>query len=486
MCGVAGYVGLGHLAVDIRYDLVEALGAGIDKRGGHASGAVVIPDIDVGKPRLMRRLGKWDQARGRFIRATGSGHSAMMHARYATHGAASDVENAHPFAIKREVDGKERTVLYGCHNGMLSGTDDTAKFFSRKHTVDSKEFFELLADGRHDLIRNLEGYGVVTYIRPGDRKVRVLRLSSSSDFHLVRLKGGGIVWGSTESIVKAALEYCGLEVDKELTVGEIGRVYVLSGKEATESKLSGLEVQSFWGKSTANPYNNWYKDDTGNWRERKDSSYTTSAGFVGSRNVNRTYIRPGAFWSYAECEDGSYRMADKEGVLLLGEYPIYVPAGEGRFKRIDSYHELIKTEFKLSSSVQSKAKPRTFAAQSYLERYANAKVEADATPPTEPVIEVAEVKALTMQELAEAMGVSLPDMPEEDQLAFLDFFQENPEMISCMVEHEDTEAVSTPPSSAPASADDSFNLGSSVGELCFPDSFYAQFLEAESAEKDGK
>lgn len=242
MCGVSGYAGLGYLSADIRFDLVEALGCGIDQRGGHASGAVVV--TDEGPPRLMRKLGKWGQARGRFIRAASQGHSVMMHARWATTGAKDEIENAHPFAIKRtDADsGKEVTILYGCHNGVLYGTDETAKANNRKHTVDSREFFELLADKAYETIKTLGGYGVVTYIRPEDRKVRVLRLSNQSDFVLCRLKGGGTVWASTAYILTEALKYVGLEEECRLSVDTIGRVYVLSGTEAKETKLEDVAV----------------------------------------------------------------------------------------------------------------------------------------------------------------------------------------------------------------------------------------------------
>jgi hypothetical protein len=243
MCGISGFTGLGYLAAELRYDLVEALGSGIDKRGGHAAGAVAV--TDEGPPRLMRKLGSWDGARGRFIRAAGAGHSVMMHARYATHGDRGKVENAHPFAIKRKDDGgKEHTVLYGCHNGILYNADESAKAAGRAFSVDSLEFFELLADKSYETIKALRGYGVVTWIRPEDRKFRLLRLSSSSDLVVYRLQSGGIVWGSTKSIVDDALGYCGLEKAVELDVGKVGQVYLLSGEEATETKLDGLIVNS--------------------------------------------------------------------------------------------------------------------------------------------------------------------------------------------------------------------------------------------------
>lgn len=248
MCGVGGFTGLGYLSAELRYDLVEALGCGLDARGGHAAGAVAVPEE--GQPRLMRKLGTWGTARGRFVRAAAQGHSVMMHTRYATTGKRDEVENAHPFAVKRKtLEGEERTVLYGCHNGMIHGAWETAKKAGREFTVDSKEFFELLADEAYETIRALSGYGVVTFLRPEDRAIRVLRLTRNSDFHAVRIVGGGTVWGSTEKIVKEALEYVSLQEDAVLAISDgksptIGRVYRLSGTEAVETKLDNVMLSA--------------------------------------------------------------------------------------------------------------------------------------------------------------------------------------------------------------------------------------------------
>lgn len=388
MCGVGGFTGLGHLSAEIRYDLVEALGSGLDTRGGHAAGAVVIPEE--GQPRLMRKLGKWQDARGRFIRAAAAGHSVMMHTRYATTGKRDEVENAHPFAVKRKnQDGEERTVLYGCHNGMIHGAWETAKKAGREFTVDSKEFFELLADEAYETIRALSGYGVVTFVKPEDRVIRVLRLTRNSDFHAVSLVGGGLVWGSTKSIVEDALKYVELQIDATLSISEvsdsnIGRVYRLSGSEAKETKLDNVRLnasqtdrrtsggvvygsylgwdeadygvtQSAGNRSSYSYGKNWedacyyclnkHYHDTDcifrhsvvrvesiaeNWEKYKERQEQRSANFrkesTSKAGGTEASRKAGAVTSRScvLCEDDTYRPVDAKGELLNYAFPIYV------------------------------------------------------------------------------------------------------------------------------------------------------------------
>lgn len=377
MCGVGGWTGLGHISAELRYDLAEALGIGLDKRGGHAAGAVVVPEE--GPPRLMRKLGTFGAARGRFIRAVSAGHSVMMHTRYATTGKRDEVENAHPFAVKRKtLDGEEKTVLYGCHNGMIHGAWDSAKKNGREYTVDSREFFELLADQAYETIRALSGYGVVTFIRPEDRAVRVLRLTRNSDFHAVNLVGGGVVWASTPEILKDALEYVKLTQDAVLSVSKaedatIGRVFRLSGTEAVETKLDNIQLSATQtdrrtsGGVTA--YNNYaayqdYADDDNEWGARW-AAHTSSQKWsdacwvcgnfsfhdtrcryrhsvIGSESIEKNWDK----WreakasakndgapktsektissNYVLCEDDTYRKVDSLGKVIPYAFPMYV------------------------------------------------------------------------------------------------------------------------------------------------------------------
>lgn len=242
MCGVAGYIGLGYLTADQRWDLVEALGLGIDSRGGDATGWAAVVGARV---RMGRKLGGWCSARGRFIRAAAAGPTLMMHARWATMGAKELVTNAHPFPIYRRGRG---IVLWGMHNGMLEGTQASARANGREHTVDSRELFELLADRQIGAIRALDGYGVITYLRP-DGVVRVCRINRQSDFELAEVEGGGLVYASTSSILTNALKYVRLPVVSKPSVNVVGQVYKLLPRgRVMKDKLSGVSVDTMWSR----------------------------------------------------------------------------------------------------------------------------------------------------------------------------------------------------------------------------------------------
>lgn len=404
MCGIAGYIGLGHLDAAIRFDLVEALGDGIDKRGGHAAGAVML--YPESPPRMQRALGKWNAKRGRFIRSAAAGSGVLMHSRYATHGSKDSVENAHPFAIKRTSDkGVEYTSLYGCHNGVMRGTEETARSRGRKHTVDSLELLELLADKEYDAIRALRGYGVLAFVKPRDHAVCLLRLSDNSDLHVVELAGGGYVWGSTQKIVTEACEYAGLELDCELNLGKVGMVYTLSDKNARETNITDLKVKPAANDSrtsggSTNHYTNHYawtgpgamhyegrvydwdeacylcgelkqhvagckfsysvipketiKMNMREYREAVEKAFrenmpVTDTGAAGAP----------ASESYAECDDGTWRKT-VGGSCVPFAFPIYVRewttkgVATGEYRLCSSYYQASETS---GQSIKPDAKP---------------------------------------------------------------------------------------------------------------------------------
>lgn len=204
MCGVAGYVGLERLTQETREWLVYCLGIGVDTRGRHAHGFAA--RLASGREIVSRRLGPWEKSSDRMIARAASGASCIMHARYATMGARDEVTNAHPFTVKR----RGSVVLRGAHNGMLTGTYASAADNDRDHTVDSRELFELLADGDLEAIRSLNGYGVLTYYRASEPDIRLTRISADSDIYVASIVGGGIIYGSTKAIVHDALEATGL------------------------------------------------------------------------------------------------------------------------------------------------------------------------------------------------------------------------------------------------------------------------------------
>lgn len=271
MCGLAGYVGIKNKAQ--RMLLASALGEGIDKRGGHAAGYVSIPSAESPAGIAVgRRIGTWRGAGFAWVEAAAAGEVAMMHARWATHGHKDDLENAHPFTIVR--DGRD--VLVGAHNGVLGQTESSAKRHGRKHTVDSRECFELLADGLHDKIRKLSGYGVLTWVTPDSGEVNLVCLSDNSPItSCVLSDGAGLVWGSTASIVEDALRIAHLG-GKEYKEFRSGTVYRMTATGPVETAVTGITVgeketklyggaygsgrQSAWYDMTDERFAEWEKE----------------------------------------------------------------------------------------------------------------------------------------------------------------------------------------------------------------------------------
>lgn len=203
MCGVAGFHGL-KIGRFQRSDLISELGVGIDKRGGDSIGYVgVLPN---GTVTSERRSGRWDERKAlSFIDRASLSETVLLHARYATCGKdRRDPRDAHPFEIKR--DGK--VVLWGMHNGIIYNAHESAKRHGRPYTVDSRELFELLADGLYNEIEMLDGYGTIVWVSADDpSRVRMAKISEDGALEVAKARDGGIIWGSTEHIVKTAVRY---------------------------------------------------------------------------------------------------------------------------------------------------------------------------------------------------------------------------------------------------------------------------------------
>ncbi len=291
MCGLGGYVGVQDRLA--RLSLVYGLGFGIDRRGGHAAGFVSTGDV-LGKAiKVSRKVGTWKDASTKFFRKAGSGTTCVMHARYATCGKKDAVAHAHPFTIRR--DGKD--VIYGAHNGVISGTDRTAKEYGRDHTVDSREVYELIADGNLSDLQELEGYGVLTWLTPGSDAVNVALLSKRADFIACTVEGGGVVWASTESILTDALKVASLARVDTLKLHDVGVVYQLSADGVKATELTGVNVKA------PKPYvgSNTTYDYSGEWWNQPRGMSLYSGGNHGNR---RAYEE----WS----EEYDRRKADRE------------------------------------------------------------------------------------------------------------------------------------------------------------------------------
>lgn len=262
MCGLAGFAGIKNHAAKI--NLVVGLGFGIDGRGKDAAGFVSIVD---GIPKYCKKLGKWKDARYRFWNTAAKGDICMMHARFATCGKKT-IDEAHPYSIWRN----KKVVLWGAHNGMMRSAWDCAKEHNRTCSVDSKELFELLADKEYETIKKQIGYGVITWIDSEQRDaVHLIRLSYQSDIYVASIKGGGIVWGSTKSIVEEAVDVANLEIENVYDIKEIGREYIITANEVYYTSLDKIQFASNY--VTTN-YSNQYKAHTGSYFPYTDTGTT--------------------------------------------------------------------------------------------------------------------------------------------------------------------------------------------------------------------
>lgn len=220
---------------------MNSLGTGIDTRGGDASGYVTI-NRETGTLYNAKRVGPWCGARRKFAKRAAMGDMGIMHARWATCGNKKSQDQAHPFEIKREGE----TKLFGMHNGCIWNAKKSAKANGREksYNVDSKELFELMADGDIEGIQELDGYGVITWYVPGSNYINLVRLSKHSDICVVSLKGGGMAWASTWSILSDALDFAELEADLDFQIPDIGRIYQIRDTGVYKTNVEGVLFES--------------------------------------------------------------------------------------------------------------------------------------------------------------------------------------------------------------------------------------------------
>jgi predicted glutamine amidotransferase len=280
MCGLAGFSGIRDARA--RFDLVWALGFGIDDRGGHAAGFVT---LDNGRVIEGRKLGHWSTAKDKFIRRAAIGETTLMHARWATCGDGT-INEAHPFKIMRN----GAPVLYGAHNGIIWDAEISAHLNDRDYSVDSKELFELLADDADDQIRDLTGYGVITWVEAANPDAVLLsKLSSSGEIYVCSVRGGGIVWGSTAIIVRDALKEADLEEKTYYLLEEVGRVYRITPERVTLTSREGVRVGAGYYGSSLNQSRLYSLDDEDKFDEDRLAVFESDwmAQYMASYNADR-------------------------------------------------------------------------------------------------------------------------------------------------------------------------------------------------------
>ncbi len=237
MCGISGFAGINDYHAKLM--LTIGLGMGIDDRGGDAAGYVSLSKESFN---YAKKGGLWSNSRLRFLKTAARGDLCMMHARFATCGNKS-IEEAHPFAIKRD----NKVVLWGAHNGVIPDAWESAFMRDRSIDVDSQELFHLIADKDYQGLNELSGYGVVTWMEAADpHHVNFARLSDHSDMCLVSLTTGGFAWASTWKILSKALAMAKLEAKNEITVDEVGRVYQIHADKVIKTEQDNVKVGSYF------------------------------------------------------------------------------------------------------------------------------------------------------------------------------------------------------------------------------------------------
>lgn len=262
------------MAKEHREDLTTALGWCIDSRGGDAVGFVTHTEKDT--TQYGRRIGTFWKSPKRFLSVASDGDVCLLHSRYTTSGNKDDPQHAHPFAIKR--DGK--TVLFGAHNGVLYDALLSAKRHGRNYTVDSKELFELLADGDLDGIQRIHGYGVVTWTKPKEHLIYISSLSTHADIEVCDLKEGGYVYASTQNILKSAIDVAGLHIDGFYRLPDPGHVFTVCPDGISDTNITGVKVGTF------------------QWDNRSYSGYGGYADYSDSRDWNLANERTAADTEY--------------------------------------------------------------------------------------------------------------------------------------------------------------------------------------------
>ncbi len=156
--------------------------------------------------------------------------------------------------------------------------------------MDSRELFELLADGHVDQIQELDGYGVITWVEAGSQNVKLAKLSEGAEIVVAEMTTGGLVWASTWEIIYKAITAAGLRAERVFNLDEVGRVYRLGLDGCFVTHETGIKL------SERPTFDSWYRsamlDDEDYWdwkdwdeRTQRDSNRDVAKMIQGYRVI---------------------------------------------------------------------------------------------------------------------------------------------------------------------------------------------------------
>jgi predicted glutamine amidotransferase len=227
MCGIAGYSLSENSRIQPR-KLAKALLTEIESRGNQASGYAWQSATGSGifkRDTRGSRLSMKPMSRGTRV--------AVLHTRYATHGAITDNANNHP------VLSPDRSVAL-VHNGVIYNHNTVrGEIPFRLPEVDSSVIPALLQTFERDTqsFEKLDGDASVAWLDDNDRFTLNLARISYSPLCIAQLADGSFVFASTQELLLSALDGLNLQPVYLENVSEYTLLKVENGIITTQATL---------------------------------------------------------------------------------------------------------------------------------------------------------------------------------------------------------------------------------------------------------